>query len=197
MVRPGEARAVRSIYILTHERRAGPKRRTPSSIEREVQMLEHAHVKGTTTPPDRDLSRVRDAIVAQHEFFTKWVRGECAGDDATFDAGVRRLSAELIGIMPGGKAFTFDAFSQYMRSIYASNPKFRIKIRNVAIRHHIGPVFVVNYDEWERDAKDSTPANNGRLTTMVLRESDDDFEILQVHETWLPAEVMAAGDYDF
>lgn len=146
---------------------------------------------------DRDLDRVRDAIVAQHDFFTAWVAGRCAGDETTFDEGVRRLSRQLSVIMPGGKAFTFDVFAKYMRSIYASNPKFRIKIRNVAIRHRVGDVFVVNYEEWERDAKDSTPANNGRLSTMVLRDRGSDFDILHVHETWMPAEIMAAGDYDF
>lgn len=145
----------------------------------------------------RDLDRVRDAIVAQHDFFTAWVSGRCAGEEAAFDEGTRRLSRQLSVIMPGGKAFTFDVFAEYMRSNYASNPKFRIKIRNVVIRHRVGDVLVVNYEEWERDAKDSIPANNGRLSTIVLRDRGTDFDILHVHETWLPADVMAAGEYDF
>ena len=54
---------------------------------------------------------------------------------------------------------------------------------------------VVNYQEWQRGAKDSDEPNNGRVTTMVLGKggADNGLQILQVHETWLPAEVVEAG----
>ena len=58
---------------------------------------------------------------------------------------------------------------------------------------------VVNYQEWQRNARDSDRADNGRVTTMVVGEKSAGagIEILQVHETWLPDDVVAAGDFDF
>ena len=41
-------------------------------------------------------------------------------------------------------------------------------------------------------------ADNGRQTTMILRDpGGDGFEILQVHEAWLPPEEVEDGDFNF
>ncbi len=85
-----------------------------------------------------------------------------------------------------------------MSSIYGSNPDFRIKIRDIRVNHIDGNMAVVNYQEWQKAAKDSDQPNNGRITTMVLRERPSGgVEILQVHETWLPEDMVATGDFDF
>lgn len=145
-----------------------------------------------------DLERVRRHVVDIHQFFVAWVSGECREDDATFRAGLLdRISKDMMVIMPGGVGYPAAVFTKYMRGLHGSNPKFRIQIRNVTVRHRIGDVLIVTYEEWERNARDSTPPDNGRLSTMVLRDRGDDFEILHVHETWLPSDVMAAGPYDF
>jgi len=142
--------------------------------------------------------RVRNHIEAINAFFMEWVGGRCPDDDATFKAGaLDRLSDSLTVVMPAGKAFGIADFEGYMRGIYATNPKFRIKMRNFALRQRIGDVAVVTYQEWQRDALDSTPANNGRFSTMVLQDMGDRFEILHVHETWLPEEQVSAGKFDF
>ena len=145
-----------------------------------------------------DLERVRAHIIGIHRFFTDWVSGSCPGDDATFRAGLLdRIAPDTTVIMPGGVGYPAEVFTKYMRGLHGTNPGFRIQIRNITLRHHVGEVYVVNYEEWERNARDSTPPDNGRLSTMVLRDRGDRLEILHVHETWLPAEVMAAGPYDF
>ena len=58
---------------------------------------------------------------------------------------------------------------------------------------------VVNYQEWQHNARDSELADNGRVTTMVVGKQQEGaaIKILQVHETWLPEDVVAAGDFDF
>lgn len=145
-----------------------------------------------------DLDRVREHIVGIHRFFTDWVSGKCPGDDATFRDGLlSRLAPNTMVIMPGGTGHEAEVFTKYMRGLHGSNPKFRIQIRNVAVRHRVGDVIVATYEEWERNALDSMPPDNGRLSTMVLKDRGDGFEVLHVHETWLPAAVMAAGPYDF
>ena len=135
-----------------------------------------------------------------HEFFTDWVGGRCSGDAETFRRNaLDRLSDDLVAIMPGGRSFGKNDFEGYMKSIYGSNPDFRIKIRDIRVRHQGGDLAVVNYHEWERNAKDSDEPNNGRVTTMVLRDrgGDNGPEIMQVHETWLPDDVVKEADFGF
>lgn len=146
-----------------------------------------------------DLERVSKDIHAIHNFFTEWVSGKCPGDQATFEKRcLSCFSKNFMVIVPAGKGLPYSVFTQFMTKSYNSNPNFVIKIRNIEVRHRVGDVVLVTYEEWERGAIQSEP-NNGRQSTMLLRDRgpDQSFEILHVHETWLPAEIQAAGDYDF
>ena len=146
------------------------------------------------------MPEIEAAIHEISDFFTDWVGGRCPGDADTFKRNaLDRLADGLVVIMPGGRSFGKKDFEGYMKSIYGSNPDFRIKIRDVRLSHRSGDVSVVNYDEWQRSAKDSAEPNNGRVSTMVVRDRGQGAgpEILQVHETCLPKEIVAAGDFDF
>jgi hypothetical protein len=70
---------------------------------------------------------------------------------------------------------------------------------DIRISHQSADLTVVNYHEWQRGSKDSDKPNNGRLTTMVIRDRGERQgpEILQVHETWLPADVVESADFVF
>lgn len=144
-----------------------------------------------------DLERVRTYIVDVHKFISDWVSGK-ESDPAKWPEFKKNMSPNFMVVMPAGKGFGLDNFTSYMTSIHGKNPKFKIQIRNVTLRHKVGDVFVVMYEEWEKDAMDSTPANNGRQTSMVLRDrGGTNFEILHLQETWLPAEQVAADPFDF
>jgi hypothetical protein len=135
-----------------------------------------------------------------HEFFADWVGGRCPGDNATFQKNaLDRISDDLVVIMPGGRSFGKSDFAGHMKNIYGSNPAFRIKIRDIRVSHQGADLAVVNYQEWQRDAADSDEPNNGRVTTMVVRNRGEsqEPEILQVHETWLPADAVQTADFDF
>ncbi len=135
-----------------------------------------------------------------HAFFTDWVGGRCPGDPDTFRKGaLDHISEDLAAIFPAGRSFGRCDFESYMGGIYGSNPKFRIQIRDIRLRHLTAEIAVVTYEEWQRDARDSEEPNNGRITTMVLSrgKSGAGPQILHVHETWLPDEIVAAGDFDF
>lgn len=144
-------------------------------------------------------AQIETAIHDIHDFFTDWVGGRCPGDAETFQRNaLERISDDLVAIFPAGRRFGKEDFKGYMSSIYGSNPDFRIKIRDIRVNYVNGSMAVVNYQEWQKAAKDSDEPNNGRITTMVLGEkSSGGIEILQVHETWLPQEVVAAGDFNF
>ena len=144
-------------------------------------------------------AQIESAIHDIHEFFTDWVGGRCPGDAETFQRNaLDRISDDLVAIFPAGRRFGKEDFKGYMSSIYGSNPDFRIRIRDIRVNHVNDTMAVVNYQEWQKAATDSDQSNNGRITTMVLGEKHSGgVEILQVHETWLPGEVVAAGDFDF
>lgn len=146
------------------------------------------------------IAQIETAIHEIHDFFTDWVGGRCPGDADTFRRNaLDRLGDDLVAIMPAGRSFGKKDFEGYMKSIYGSNPDFRIKIRNIRLNDRSGDLAVVNYHEWQRNAKDSDEPNNGRVTTMVVRDRGAGAapEILQVHETWLPKDIVASGDFDF
>lgn len=146
------------------------------------------------------IAQIETTIHDISDFFTDWVGGRCPGDVDTFKSNaLDQLADDLVAIMPGGRSFGKKEFEGYMRSIYGSNPDFRIKIRDVRLSHQSGNLAVVNYQEWQRNAKDSDEPNNGRVTTMVVRDRGAGAlpEILQVHETWLPKDIVASGDFNF
>ena len=142
---------------------------------------------------------IENTIFDIHAFFTDWVGGRCPGNAETFQKNaLDRISDRFVAIFPAGRRFGKADFKGYMSSIYGTNPDFRIKIRDMRVNHVNDTMAVVNYQEWQKAAKDSDQPNNGRITTMVLGEKPTGgVEILQVHETWLPEEVVGAGDFDF
>ncbi|SRR6266545_1590518 len=146
----------------------------------------------------KDLDRVREFVVDLHQFFTDWISGKLPKDETIFKKRLLdRVDQNLQLRMPGGAGFEHSGLTQMMYSLQGRNPGFAIKIRDVAIRHHIGEVFVVTYEEWQRGAMDSGRSNNARYSTVVLREKGDSFSVLHVHETWFEDDKMAAGDYNF
>ena len=135
-----------------------------------------------------------------HAFFNDWVGGRVPGDRDTFRRNALDVIADgWVGIFPVGQPAGKKDFDGYMTSLYGTNPEFRIRISDLRVAHERDGIAVVNYKEWQRGAKDSDRASNGRVTTMVLGEkpSGAGIEILQVHETWLPVEMQDAGDYEF
>lgn len=55
---------------------------------------------------------------------------------------------------------------------------------------------LATYEEWQRNAIASKPADNGRIATALFRAREQ-LRWIHVHETWLPRDVMAAGPFDF
>ena len=143
-------------------------------------------------------AEIEQVVHEIHAFFTEWVGGHCPGDAETFQKhALDHISDDLVAIFPAGRSFGKPDFKGYMAGIFGSNPDFRIKIRDLKISHLSREMAVVNYEEWQRNAKDSDKPNNGRVTTMVLGKGKAGPQILQVHETWLPDEVVEQGDFDF
>ncbi|MEJ8566457.1 hypothetical protein [Elongatibacter sediminis] len=138
---------------------------------------------------------VKHEIESLHEFFVGWFTGELPAErfDELF---LHRMDEEMILIPPAGMVLNLQALSEMLRQSHGNNPAFRIAIRNVTVRRVWPDHVLATYEEWQRNALASEPADNGRISTVLFRRGDA-LSWLHLQETWLPAEVMAAGPYDF
>lgn len=145
-----------------------------------------------------DLERASAEIHALHAFFVQWFAGTTNDDEAVFEQGLTaRLAPDFVIVQPGGQTLTADAIIAGIRSAYGGSDGFRIAIRNVRVLRRAGDLLHVMYEEWQLNARNSTPPNNGRIATVLFRDEGATLRWLHVHETWLPDDVMSAGPYDF
>lgn len=98
-------------------------------------------------------------------------------------------------VQPSGVSMSRDKLVDALQAGYGHNPDFQIGIRNVALVHVDTDVVVATYQEWQRNAKSSTPPTNGRSSTSVFLRTNNPRELRwrHVHETWLPADQVAVA----
>ena len=138
---------------------------------------------------------VKSEIVALHEFFVGWFNGTIPKNsfEQSFSA---RFDPEFILIPPAGKLLKLQDLSAAVHSAYASNPDFKIVIRNVKIRRVLPGHILATYEEWQKNALASSPANNARLASVLFKESQA-LKWLHVHETRIPEQIDDKSLYDF
>ena len=140
-------------------------------------------------------TKARQEIEVLHEFFVGWFSG--ALPESEFEpAFLSRFDPDFILIPPAGSQKGLEDLASAVRSARATNPDFRIEIRQVVVRRVLDQHILATYEEWQRNALASTPPDNARTAT-VLFENTNPLRWLHVHETWLPAPVAAAGPFDF
>ena len=139
--------------------------------------------------------QIRVEIEDLHEFFCDWFAGKLpkADFDSKFTA---RFATDLVFIPPAVELFGLADFSAAIYKGYASNPKFRVQIREVTVRREFDGYALATYEEWQRKALASDPPDNGRIATVVFK-IDNPLRWVHIHETWLPKAVMALNKYDF
>jgi hypothetical protein len=148
------------------------------------------------------LDKLHSEFADFHEFINEWFTGRCPQDDALFeDRHVRHLARGFQIILPDGSVIDRTPFIAYLRGLYGSNPAFKKQIRNIELRPgDPAGCLLVNYQEWQRGAANTLPANHGRMVSAVLQARHGDptrLEWLQIHETMLPPETIAAEPFDF
>jgi hypothetical protein len=141
------------------------------------------------------MESIKHEIEALHAFFVAWFTGQAA--ESQFGAEfLGRFDPDFHLIQPAGNVLKLKDIAEAIRSRYASNPDFRIAIRNVQILRILPGHVLATYEEWQRNALASTPANNARLAS-ALFSADLPHRWVHVHETWLPEAIARAGPYDF
>jgi hypothetical protein len=140
-------------------------------------------------------SEVRKEIETLHEFFVGWFTGALPLN--VFESQfLARFDPDFLLIPPAGVRLPLRDFQHELYRMHATNPDFRIAIRSVKILRLMDNHILAGYEEWQRNALASTPADNGRIAT-VMFERTQPLRWLHVHETWLPESVTSAGPYDF
>lgn len=141
------------------------------------------------------MEAVKKEIEALHEFFVVWFTGKIP--QAEFDSGfLKRFDSGFHLIPPAGVMLDLDAIASSIRAGYASNPDFRIAIRNVRVQRVFNGYILATYEEWQRNALASKPPDNARLATVLFADTRP-LTWLHVHETWMPKDRIEAGPYDF
>ena len=103
---------------------------------------------------------------------------------------------------PGGELMSGESLFGDIRKAYGTNPQFKIEIRNVTGRRldRAGVLVLATYEEWQKNARNSKPANNARLSSVLFRQNPtapNGFLWVRVHETWLPESVISVDPFDF
>lgn len=138
---------------------------------------------------------VREEIEALHRFFVGWFSGRLSLPQ--FESGfLARFSPDFLLIPPAGTRLDLGQVSSAIRSAHATNPEFRIAIRNVTTLRRFDGHVLASYEEWQRNALASSPPDNARIATVLFRDVLP-LRWLHIHETWLPEAIARAGPYDF
>ena len=141
-------------------------------------------------------------VIDLHRFFEDWFGGYCENGEQAFRQGLQeRMHENFNIIMPGGMMIYGADFWPEFRKLYGSNPDFHISIRGLRRQPLVSDsIYLVNYQEWQRNALQSTPQNNGRLSSALFvaaQDAPNGVKWFHVHETWLPEGVMTAEAYDW
>lgn len=140
-------------------------------------------------------NNVRTEVEALHEFFVGWFTGTL--DVSSFETGfLARFDPGFLLIPPAGIILSLDELSTRIKNAHDTNPGFRIAIRNVKVQRVLKNEIVATYEEWQRNALASTPPDNGRIATVILKKTEP-LQWLHVHETWMPESIQTAGPFDF
>lgn len=143
--------------------------------------------------PDTELQeRVREEVEDLHRFFVGWFSGAVA--EGEFERRfLARIAPDVVFIPPRGAVLAFDGLAAAIRDGYGNNPSFRIAIRNVTVRRVVGDHVLATYEELQRNALATTPADNARIATVLFRDGAA-LQWLHIHETRFEA---PADAYDF
>jgi hypothetical protein len=141
-------------------------------------------------------SRAQAEIEELHRFFVGWFSGKLPKDcfQAQF---MDRFDPECLLMPPGGKLLTLEQFSAGVHGAHATNPNFRIVIRNVVLRWVFGSTILATYEEWQRFAIASKPPENVRFASVLFNVAEDRLCWLHIHETWLPEAEYGEQVFDF
>jgi hypothetical protein len=133
--------------------------------------------------------RLYSEVVGFHDFVAQWFRGEVKDDPLLFEQHMKqKLAPDFINIQPSGQVLTNEDLLIPIFQAHGVNPDFDISIREFHLMFvgADGSFAVGRYIEDQTGARNTTPSNNSRISSVGFRLED---KILWqfCHETGLNA----------
>ncbi len=130
------------------------------------------------------LAEVRAEIEALHDFFTGWFNGTLP---ATGDAFARGLADHFHPafeiVLPSGTVCDRDGILTPVREAWGTNPGFSAVVRDVRVLGEWAGLVLAAYVEVQTGARNTTPADNLRHSTVLFERSGGHLLWRHLHET--------------
>lgn len=148
------------------------------------------------------LGRVEAEIKTLHCFLEQWLNGTRPASQDLFDTEFAdHLAPDFLNIQPAGIQLDRDFILQAIFKGHGTSPEFAIRIRNVEVRRLFenDNMVLAVYEEYQRGALNSKPADNARISTALMldRGNTQRFRWLHIQETWLTADHHAPQNFEF
>ncbi|MGI9522561.1 MAG: hypothetical protein ACR2PG_13025 [Hyphomicrobiaceae bacterium] len=128
--------------------------------------------------------RLTTEVETMHTFIAAWFRGEMTADKCLFEREfTSRLAIDMVNIQPSGSVLTRDRLAQSIFQGHGTNKRFQIQIHDCQLRYMCSArlTAVATYVESQRNAKNTVPADNDRISTAVFGLSDGGSGLRWVH----------------
>ncbi len=136
------------------------------------------------------LGEVRAEIERLHDFFTGWFNGTLPESGEVFARGLGdHLHPDFEIVLPSGTVHDLDGILTPVRQAWGTNPDFRTVVRDVRIlgewpQAGPGPGLVLaTYVEAQTGARNTTPADNLRHSTVLFERTAERLLWRHLHET--------------
>jgi hypothetical protein len=143
------------------------------------------------------LAEVRVEIEVLHDFFTGWCNGTLPATDEIFAHGLAdHLHPDFEIVLPSGTVHDRDGILTPVRQAWGTNPEFRTGTRDVRVlgqwpygesgRESGAGLVLVTYVEDQSGARNTTPADNLRRSTVLFERMAVRLVWRHLHETAIP-----------
>jgi hypothetical protein len=143
------------------------------------------------------LAEARVEIEVLHDFFTGWFNGTLPATDEIFAHGLAdHLHPDFEIVLPSGTVHDRDGILTPVRQAWGTNPEFRTGTRDVRVlgqwpygesgRESRAGLALVTYVEDQSGARNTTPADNLRRSTVLFERMAVRLVWRHLHETAIP-----------
>jgi hypothetical protein len=132
------------------------------------------------------LAEVRAEIEGLHDFFTGWFSGALPESDAVFARGLAdHFHPDFEIVLPSGTVHDRDGILTPLRQAWGTNPGFRAVVRDVRVLGEWpgAGLVLAAYVEAQTGARNTTPADNLRHSTVLFERGAERLVWRHLHET--------------
>ena len=147
------------------------------------------------------MSNVIDEFEKLHAGVVDWINGKCEKSSQVFDSiYAGRLDADFMLVAPTGHRISKDMVTQYIESIYGSNPDFRIQITDTTVLAEDDKILTAHCLMWHKNSLGTPSPNFGRNISAVFAKDTsmpNGLRWVFAHESPLSEDENNEKEYNF